>query len=136
MEWRIKKYKEWHEGRGDIIESVVRGDKSVVNHWEKLPSTVAKYGETPEQIFVTYSALQERYGDRMKEVPLGAVALYTLVDKLRTGLTQFMAGARSFRLDTVKREDVVALTEDAAKVSGLTYVMDAFRREAEAILEG
>ncbi len=33
-------------------------------------------------------------------MPLGAVAIYTFVDKLRTGLTQFMAGARSFRLDT------------------------------------
>ena len=43
-------------------------------------------------------------------------------------------GARSFRLDTVKRNDVVALTEDAARISGISYVMDAYREDAEAIL--
>jgi hypothetical protein len=85
---------------------------------------------------VTFSALEDRYGDRMKEVPLGAVAFYTFVDKLRTGLTQLMAGARSFRLDTITRSNVVALTDDAVRVSGLTYVMDAYREEAEKILEG
>jgi len=51
------------------------------------------------------------------------------------GLTQFMAGARSFRLDTVKRTDVVTLTEEAAKVSGIPYIMDAYREEAERILD-
>jgi hypothetical protein len=45
-----------------------------------------------------------------------------------------MAGARSFRLDTLKRKDIMALTEEAAKVSGLTYVMDAGKEEAEEIL--
>ena len=121
---------------GDNIESVVRGGRDAVRHWDKLPNTVSRYGETPEQIFVTHSALKDKYGDRMKEMPLGAMALYTFVDKLKTGLTQFMAGARSFRLDTVKREDVMALTEEAAKISGIKYVMDAYREEAEAILEG
>jgi len=62
------------------------------------------------------------------------VAIYTFVDKLRTGLTQFMAGARSFRLDTIRRTDIVALTEEAAKISGISYVMDAYRDEAEAII--
>ena len=71
----------------------------------------------------------------MDRIPLGAVAIYTFVDKLRTGLTQFMAGARSFRLDTMNRNDVVALTEDAAKVSGIQYVMDAYKEEAERILD-
>ena len=30
----------------------------------------------------------------------------------------------------------MALTEDAARVSGIPYLMDAYREEAEAILEG
>jgi hypothetical protein len=47
-----------------------------------------------------------------------------------------MAGARSFRLDTLSREDVVCLTEEAAKVSGIPYVMNAGMQEAEAILDG
>jgi len=118
---------------GDNIEGVVRGGDA--GTWDKLPTSVAKYGDTPEQIFATYATLEDRYGDKVNEMPLGAIALYTFVDKLRTGLTQFMAGARSFRLDTVKRTDVVALTEEAAKVSGIPYIMDAYREEAERILD-
>jgi len=119
---------------GDNIQTTLSGGEKV--NWEKLPSTVSKYGETAEQIFVTWAELQSRYGDKMKDIPYGAVAFYTFADKLRTGLTQLMAGARSFRLDTVKREDVIALTEDAARISGIKYVMDAQREEAMQILEG
>lgn len=119
---------------GDNIERTLNGKGDRSKAWEKLPATVAKYGTTPEEIFVSYSTLKEKYGNRMNEIPLGAVAFYTFVDKLRTGLTQFMAGARSFRLDTIRRTDVVALTEEAAKVSGIAYVMDAYREEADAIL--
>ncbi len=30
----------------------------------------------------------------------------------------------------------MSLTEEAAKVSGIPYVMDAYREEAEAVLQG
>jgi len=67
--------------------------------------------------------------------PLGAIAMHAYVNKLEVGLSQLMAGARSFRLDTLARKDLVALTEEAAKVSGISYVMDAYREDAEAILD-
>ena len=47
-----------------------------------------------------------------------------------------MAGSRNFRLNTISRDDLMCLTEEAAKVSGIPYVMDAYRKEAEAILNG
>ena len=67
----------------------------------------------------------------MAKMPLGAIAVYTYVDKLRTGLTQLMAGARSFRLDTLKRADVVCLTEEASRVSSIPHLVDAEMEEAE-----
>ena len=118
---------------GDNIEGVIAGGKS--GHWNELPKMVSEFGTTPEQIFTTYSTLKERFGSRIKDIPLGSIAFYTFVDKLHTGLTQFMAGARSFRLDTIKRRDVIALTEEAAKISGIKYVMDAYLEEAERILD-
>ena len=45
-----------------------------------------------------------------------------------------MAGCRNFNLSTISRNDLMALTEEAAKVSGITYVMDAYHEEAEEIL--
>lgn len=119
---------------GTNIEGVTRkGGRTGL--WTELPTAVKKFGQTPEEVFVTYSTLKGKYGQKVETMPLGAVAIYTFIDKLRTGLTQFMAGARSFRLDTLTRADLVALTEQATKVSGIPYVMDAFKDEAHRILD-
>ena len=117
---------------GDNIEGVLKNGKQT--KWEKLPSNVSRYGSTQEEIFISYSTLEEKFGKRAKDLPLGAIAFYTFVDKLKVGLRQFMAGARSFRLDTMKRADLIALTEEAAKVSGIQYVMDAYKEDAYKIL--
>ena len=100
-----------------------------------LPRTVSKYGSTAAEIFVCYEDLKERYPGRMDEIPLGAVGLYTYVQKFRTGLQQIMAGSRNFSLKTVGRSDLMALTEEAEAVSGIPYVMRAYRDAAEAILD-
>lgn len=44
--------------------------------------------------------------------------------------------SRNFRVTTISRHDLMALTEEAAKISGIPYVMDAYREEAERIIEG
>jgi len=100
----------------------------------KLPKTVSKYGNTPEEIFVTYNTLKDKYGKEIENMPLGAVGIYTFTQKIKTGLQQLMAGNRNFRISTISREDLMALTEEAAKISGIPYVMDAYREEAERIL--
>jgi hypothetical protein len=45
-----------------------------------------------------------------------------------------MAGSRNFDLSTISRNDTMALTEEASKISGIPYIMDAYREEAEKIL--
>jgi glutamate synthase domain-containing protein 2 len=103
---------------------------------DSLPKGVAEFGTRVEEIFINYEELIARYGkNKVKEMPLGAVALYTFCDKLKVGLQQLMAGSRNFNTSTISREDVCALTEDAAKISGLAYVMDAYREEAERIID-
>jgi glutamate synthase domain-containing protein 2 len=102
----------------------------------QLPKTVSRYGSKPEEIFVCYEELKARYGSDMQDVPLGAVGIYTFCQKMRIGLQQLMAGSRNFSLATISRRDLMALSEEAARVSGIPYVMDAYREEAEEILEG
>jgi len=120
---------------GDNVEAVIRGKGST--NWKELPKTVSQYGDSPEQIFATYEALADRYGrEQIEKIPLGAVAMHSYVDKLQTGLTQLMAGARRFRLDGIKRADLIALSDEAAAVSGIPHVMEAGMEEAEAILNG
>jgi len=101
-----------------------------------LPATVSQYGHTVEEIFVTYETLRDKYGEAVKELPLGAIGFYTFASKLKTGLQQFMAGSRNFLISTISRNDLMALTEEAAKISGIPYVMDAYREEAERIING
>jgi glutamate synthase domain-containing protein 2 len=100
----------------------------------KLPKTVSTYGNTPEEIFVTYDTLKDKYGKEIENIPLGAVGIYTFCQKIKIGLQQLMAGSRNFNLSAISRKDIMALTEEAAKISGIPYVMDAYREEAEKIL--
>ncbi len=99
-----------------------------------LPKGVAKYGKSVEEIFVSYEELKGKYGNEMKNIPLGAMGIYTFCQKIRVGLQQLMAGSRNFKLSLVSRKDLMALTEEAARISGIPYVMDAYRHEAEQIL--
>ena len=68
-------------------------------------------------------------------MPLGVIGIYSFVQKIKVGLQQLMAGSRNFRIEAISRSDLMALTKEAAKVSGISYVMEAYREEAEAILE-
>lgn len=100
----------------------------------KLPRTVSQYGSTKEEIFVEYEQLRAKYGSEVDRMPLGAIGWYTYVAKLRVGLQQLMAGTRNFKLDTISRDDLMSLTRECEDVTGIAYVMDAYRAEAEAII--
>ncbi len=101
----------------------------------ELPKSVSKYGTNAKQLFVTYEELAEKYGGDVEKIPLGAMGIYTYAQRFKIGLQQLMAGSRNFSLKTISRNDLMALTEEAAKVSGIDYVMDAYRDVAEGILE-
>ena len=121
-------------GRALMIPGMVGKN---IGKWLKegdLPKSVSKYGSTAEEIFVAYEELKGRFGARMSEIPLGAVAIYTHTQKLRTGLQQIMAGSRNFRLSTISRSDLMALTEEASRVSKIPYVMEARYDEAMKVL--
>jgi len=98
----------------------------------RLARTFAdRYGTTPDKFFIGATQLKQEYGQRFKEIPWEAVGLYTyLYERLRVGLMQLLAGNRKWKLDLISRNDLVALTERAAKVTGIPLVEDA---EADAI---
>ncbi len=101
----------------------------------KLPAHVEQFGDRAEDIFVTASILKEELGrDLFKKVPAGALGLYTYYERLAQGLRQFMCGSRKFALDYLSRDDIAALTNEAAAISGIKYVMDVDKEEAEKVL--
>jgi len=102
----------------------------------KMPNTVGQFGSTPEEIFVNYEDVKNIVGlDVMKTLPLGAVGIYTFAQKLKVGLQQFMAGARCFNVAAISRRELMALTDDCARVTGIPYLMDAYRDEALKVID-
>ncbi len=122
-------------GRGLMIPGMVGKNIAAWLDEDNLPKSVSKYGSEVSEIFVAYAELEEKYGNDIKCIPLGAIGIYTYCQKFRVGLQQLMAGSRNFRLSTISRKDLMALTEEAAKISGIDYVMDAYGEEANKVLE-
>jgi len=124
-------------GRALMIPGMVGKN---IERWLKgedggLPKSVAKYGSSKEEIFVCYEELKSRYGKEVDKFPLGAIGVYSVVQKLKVGLQQLMAGARKWRVDLISRKDLISLTEECAKITGIPYVMDAYREEALQIID-
>jgi glutamate synthase domain-containing protein 2 len=122
-------------GRALMIPGMVGKNAGLWMNNGGLPNTVGQYGKTPEEIFVCWEEVADIVGrDEMKNIPMGAVGFYSYAQKLRVGLQQLMAGARAFNIQAMSREDLMSLTEECTRVTGIPYLMDAYRDEAEAIL--
>jgi len=99
-----------------------------------------KFGENKEyqeallRTFIKAAELKEAYGKDFERIPPAAIGISTYYDRLATGLRQLMAGARKFALNFLTRKDLIALTREAADVSGIPYVMEADMEEVEKIL--
>ena len=100
-------------GRALMIPGMVGKNIGTWLDENDLPKSVSKFGDRVEEIFVAYEELKDIYGDRINEIPLGAMGIYTFSKKIQVGLQQLMAGSRNFRLDTISRRDLMSLTEDA-----------------------
>jgi hypothetical protein len=111
-------------------------DRSRVNgNWDSLPKNVAELGSSAEEIFAGYYDVQKKVGkDEMKNIPLGAIAMWTLADKLAAGLQQLMAGARKFSLDQISRDDIFSANRETERETGITYITEALDQTAKKIL--
>lgn len=86
------------------------------------------------QVFSGAAKLKEKYGKDFDRIPPAAIGMYTYYERLTAGLQQLMAGARKFALKHISRDDLMALTREAADISGIAYVMDADSKEVDRIL--
>jgi len=121
-------------GRSTLTAAMVGKN---LGEWIKkgtIPKEYAEYGNDVEEIFVAVAEMKKMLGDDWKKVPPSALAVYGYFDRLAVGLKQFMAGARKFKLEYISRNDIVALTKEAAEVTGIPYVMDLDHEESMKIL--
>jgi len=100
----------------------------------QVPVYVERFGNSKDEIFVTSGMLRKELGDdEFERLPTGALGLYTYFERLDQGLRQLMAGSRKFTTSHLSRNDLAALTREAAEISGIQYVMEADQDEVEQL---
>jgi len=122
---------------GSNIEGVLKPErKAKVNgNWDELPISVREIGASAEELFAGYYDLQKKVGaDEMKNIPYGAIAMWTLADKLAAGLQQLMAGARRFDLSQISRGDVFSANRETERETKIPFITDVLDESAKKIL--
>ncbi len=123
-------------GRALMIPGMVGKNIAKWIKHNDLPRSVSEYGSTAEEIFACYEEVKNLVGSKeIKKIPLGAIGIYSYSQKIRVGLQQLMAGARCFNIESITRNELMSLTEECAKATGIPYLMDSYRKEAMKILK-
>ncbi len=121
--------------RAPIAAAMVGKTIGRTMHEQQIPVYVERFGDTKDEIFVTAANLRKELGnDQFEKLPTGALGLYTYYERLGQGLQQLMAGSRKFAIEHMTRDDLAALTNEAAKISGIQYIMDVDKGKVERIL--
>jgi hypothetical protein len=122
---------------GSNIEGVLKPErKAAVNgNWSELPSSVHQFGKYPEEIFACWEAVKSKVGAaEMDNIPFGAIAMFSYIDKISCGLQQFMAGARRFSIPEIRREDLLSANRETEAVTGIPFMTDLGDERAKKIL--
>ncbi len=122
---------------GANIEGVLHPERreALNGNWDSLPKAVRDLGGAADEIFASYFEVQKKVGrEEMKNIPYGAIALWTLTDKLSCGLQQLMAGARKFKLQNVSRSDIFSANRETAEETGIPHASDINNETAKKIL--
>jgi hypothetical protein len=122
---------------GANIEGALHPDRRerLNGNWDALPKTVSIIGSRAEELFASYYDVEKKIGkDEMKNIPYGAIAFWTLADKLACGLQQLMAGARKFSLNQIAREDIFSANRETERETGIPHASDINDDKAKEIL--
>jgi hypothetical protein len=122
---------------GANIEGALNPDKKekIFGNWDSLPKSVSSIGNKAEEIFASYFEVQKKVGKKeMKNIPYGAIAFWTLADKLACGLQQLMAGVRNFSLNEINRNNIFSGNRETAMETGIPHCTHVNDESAKKIL--
>lgn len=122
---------------GANIEGALNPERKAAVHgnWSDLPKSVSDIGTKADEIFAGYYDVQKKVGaDAMKDIPLGAIAVWTLADKLAAGLQQLLAGARKFSISEISRYDLASGNRETEKETGIPFITEIQDEAAKRML--
>lgn len=122
---------------GSNIEGALHPErKAAVNgNWDVLPASFKEYGASAQEIFAGYHDVQKKVGkEEMKNIPYGAIAMWTCADKLNAGLQQLMAGVRKFSLADITRTDIYSGNRETERETKIPFITEVQNENALKIL--
>lgn len=120
--------------RGTVCSAMVGKTQAETLAKGEVPANSKEYGKTADEIFYYSQVAKTQLSKNGKMIPPAGLGVYSYYNRLATGLRQLMAGARRFSTEEITRDDIFALTRDAAEVSGVAYIMDYDSEVADKIL--
>ncbi|HOF03365.1 MAG TPA: glutamate synthase-related protein [Atribacterota bacterium] len=121
-------------GRAAMTAAMVGNTIGKLIEKDNIPAALTQYGQSFTEIFCGLPALRARFGDKVGKIQPGAIGLYNFVERLDTGLKQLMALCRKYNLGLITRDDIVPLTEESARITGLKRIMEVDTEEIDQIL--
>jgi len=79
----------------------------------RVPDHLNRFGSTSEELFRELGSVRAMYGDRAQGISMGAVGVYSYLQKMTFGVQHFAALNRKFDVSLIGREDLIPLTRDA-----------------------
>ena len=77
------------------------------------PKNLRKYGSTTEELYGDLPDLRAIYGKKANNFSLGAVGVFSYLNKIAFGIKHFAALNRKFDISYLDRSDLIPLTRDA-----------------------
>lgn len=111
-------------GRGAMAAASVGRQVGEALAQGTVPPEYARFGAGIEELFADFRILKGILGDEVGAVPPGALGLFSYLNRVSVGLRQLMALNRKFALRHIDREDLVPLTEEAARATGIASYED------------
>ncbi|HHU08159.1 MAG TPA: FMN-binding glutamate synthase family protein [Clostridiaceae bacterium] len=78
-----------------------------------IPKNMRKYGDTVDELFYDLADLRSIYGKEASNFSLGAVGVFSFLNKIDFGVKHFAALNRKFDISYLDRSDLIPLTSDA-----------------------
>ena len=78
-----------------------------------IPKNIKKYGNNIDEIYGDLADLRSIYGKKADEFSLGAVGVFSYLNKIAFGVKHFAALNRKFNISYLDRSDLIPLTREA-----------------------
>lgn len=98
----------------NIGERIIKGE---------VPSNMKKYGSTVDDLYHDLADLRSIYGKEADKFSLGAVGVFSYLNKISFGLKHFAALNRKFDISYLDRSDLIPLSRDARDIIRGEYIV-------------